>query len=97
MKTLTEYINEANFSVAVDLQNPKNATFLWITTTDNGFDRNNVFVGKDEIFYGFLSDKDVKNIEEDWRLRKGTVNALFATKVGTHYVYDNCNVFIRIK
>ena len=32
MKTLTEYINEANFSVAVDLQNPKNATFLWITT-----------------------------------------------------------------
>lgn len=97
MKTLTEYINEANFSVAVDLQNPKNATFLWITTSDNGFDKNNTFVGKDEIFYGFLSDRDVKNIEEDWRLREGTVNSLFATKVGKHYVYDNCNVFIRIK
>jgi hypothetical protein len=97
MKDINNYINEANFSVAADLQNPKNATFLWITTTDNGFDRNNVFVGKDEIFYGFLSEKDVKNIEEDWSLRKGTVNSLLATKVGTHYVYDNCNVFIRIK
>lgn len=106
MKTLIEKINEASFRnltndkyvfIPDDMyNNSKNISFVWIICSD-GFDKNNGFIGKNTIFYGLLTENDVKELDVTQKFNKSAINAILSTKPGNHYMYDNCNAFIRVK